>query len=82
MHHELKIQRPYYEAIIDRGKRFEIRYNDRGFKTGDTVTLCLWDQDLGGYIDKPPVHATITYITDYQQKDGWVVFGFELQSKS
>ena len=37
--HELKILSVYYKEVLVGKKKFEIRKNDRNFKTGDTVKL-------------------------------------------
>lgn len=39
MHHELKTETKYYQAVESGLKTFELRKNDRGFKVGDLVTL-------------------------------------------
>lgn len=39
MHHDLKIDEPYYQAVREGRKNFEIRFNDRGYQAGDTVRL-------------------------------------------
>jgi hypothetical protein len=39
MLHELKTWPGYFERIADGTKTFEIRRNDRGFQTGDTLQL-------------------------------------------
>lgn len=70
MTHDLKIEEQYYLDIIHNDKRFEIRRNDRDYQVGDTFQL-----NCG---DKPAIKGEITYITDYNQKEGWVVFGFNL----
>ena len=67
--HRLKIKPDYLKAIIEGNKTFEIRKNDRDFKVGDRV--CLFDEDSQRYID-----IIIKYITDYAQKNGYVVFSF------
>lgn len=46
-HHELKIQPVYFEKVYDRTKTFEVRKNDRDFKSGDTVSLNEWSPDMG-----------------------------------
>ena len=38
--HKLKISPEYFEEVFKRNKTFEIRKNDREFKTGDKVVLC------------------------------------------
>lgn len=48
MHHELKIEPPYFQAVIDGRKTFEIRKNDRGYNAGDTVLLREYDDTSKG----------------------------------
>lgn len=43
MLHRLKILPEFYQAVSDGRKRFELRKDDRGFSTGDTLMLCEWD---------------------------------------
>jgi len=47
--HILKVQPPYFEALFDGSKTFEVRRNDRAFQTGDT--LILWEYDGGACVD-------------------------------
>ena len=35
--HLIKIEDVYYDQIIDGSKKFEVRYNDRGYQTGDHI---------------------------------------------
>ena len=37
--HELKVQPPYFDALLNDRKNFEVRRNDRGFQTGDVLYL-------------------------------------------
>lgn len=71
MDHDLKIWPQYYSRVADGSKTFEIRENDRGFQTGDTVTLREWDPSPKnptdkkipvGYTDSDPLHFRIGYI--------------------
>ncbi|WP_434357379.1 DUF3850 domain-containing protein [Parasalinivibrio latis] len=90
--HDLKILPKYYSEVAAGRKLFEIRKNDRGFQVGDTVMLKEYDDTLDqqptfgsitqgkvpkGYTGKR-VKGKITYITDYEQKPGYVVFGIKL----
>lgn len=80
MHHTLNILPAYYDAVKSGDKRFEIRNNDdRGFQKGDTV--CLKELYPGAIADRlsgRAIDVEITYVTNYEQKDGLVVFGFVL----
>ena len=76
MRHELKIAPTYFEAVCNGGKNFEIRNNhDRGFQRGDIVVLNEWVAP-NGYTGNC-AERRITYVTNYEQKEGFVVFGME-----
>ncbi|MBM7688432.1 RNA-binding protein [Enterococcus ureilyticus] len=76
MVHELKIDREYFIAVLEDLKKFEIRFNDRDFKVGDIVILKEIDK-----VNRKPtgrqIKTKITYITNYEQKNNYVVFGIE-----
>ena len=42
--HKLKTLRPYFIALIQGKKTFEVRKNDRNFKVGDILSLEEWDE--------------------------------------
>ena len=73
--HNLKIMPEYFRAVTSKAKRFEIRKNDRDYKIGDSLLLQEYvdDQFTGNEIN-----ATVTYMTDYAQKKGYVVMGIEV----
>lgn len=48
-HHSLKIWPAYFEQVEEGHKTFEIRINDRGFRSGDTCTLKEWDPKLNRF---------------------------------
>lgn len=77
--HQLKIAPEFYEAVITGKKKFEIRKNDRDFKVGDAFVLREYKNH--SYTGKY-VLGTISYITDYEQKEGFVVFSFQLECYS
>lgn len=72
MKHELKIKPEYLAAINFGEKTFEIRNNaDRNFQVGDTLRLKAWDGEFtGDFVEK-----VVSYITDFEQKPGYVVLG-------
>ncbi|HHQ4697421.1 TPA: ASCH/PUA domain-containing protein [Aeromonas veronii] len=72
MIHELKIKPEYFAAVVSGDKTFEIRNNaDRNFKVGDTLLLWEWDEGFTGQT----AERTVSYITDFEQKQGYVVLG-------
>ncbi|MGH1816612.1 DUF3850 domain-containing protein [Enterococcus casseliflavus] len=75
-HHNLKILPEYFEAVVSGKKTFEVRKNDRDFQVGDEVLLEEFTL-FGGYTGARAL-VKITYITDYAQKNGFVVFAHEL----
>ena len=69
--HELKIQQCYLDRILSGQKRFEIRFNDRDFQVGDYMRLQNPEKTQG-------VYCKIIYISNYEQKDNYVVIGFSI----
>lgn len=75
MLHHLKTWPQYFRAVQNGSKPFEIRNNaDRDFQVGDFVTLHEWDPSVNRYVG-PKITQMITYVTNYEQKPGFVVFG-------
>ena len=72
--HNLKILAVYATAKLDGKKPFEIRLNDRDFRVGDLVKYTVIDDEEVNERMKNKVYK-ITYITSYEQKDGYIVFG-------
>ncbi len=70
--HKLKILPEYFKAVCSGEKTFEIRNNDRHFKVGDILLLCEYIPERNKFTGSV-VQRKITYITDYAQKDGYVV---------
>lgn len=68
--HKLKIKDHYYQSKLNGDKPFEIRKNDRDFQRGDTVR---YTNINGVYLDDRLY--MITYVTNFEQKPGYVVFG-------
>lgn len=72
--HKLKILPEYYKAQIEGKKNFEIRKNDRGYQVGDWILLKEYNPEIKKFTGRK-VTVEVTYITNYQQKDGYVVLG-------
>lgn len=78
MKHLLKVYPIYFKAIWCHDKKFEIRLNDRQFEERDEVVLQEFDpgeSEEEAYSGRE-VDAFITYLTDFEQKPGYVVFSF------
>ena len=78
--HHLKTRVLYFQDIVNGFKNFEIRYNDRDYKVGDELILMEWDDqntlEPGHYTGRE-VQRRIAYMTDFQQRPGYVVLGLE-----
>lgn len=70
--HDLKIRSGFFRAIVSGEKTFEIRKNDRNFKVGDMLLLREYEQETEDYTGQGLLKK-ITYITDFEQKEGYVV---------
>lgn len=77
--HELKILPEYFDPVVSRAKKFELRKDDRGFKVGDLVLLKEWDGSE--YTGRQAGIFIITYILrdceEYGLKDGYCIIGFK-----
>lgn len=72
--HNLKIKAEYANAKLAGNKMFEIRLNDRNYKVGDIIKYtCIDSPIVDEKISKKMYY--ISYISNYEQKDGYVVFG-------
>ena len=79
MIHKLKILNCYYEAVKAGIKTFEIRRNsDRGFQKGDQIVLMAIHGDGCKDLAEEDIRGEITYVTNYEQKEDYVVFGFKV----
>lgn len=76
-HHDLKSWPEHFAPLMARTKNFEIRYNDRDFQAGDSVTLQEYLPDEGRYTGNA-LSGIIGYIDDFEQKEGYVVFSLTM----
>lgn len=79
--HELKVWPEFFEPLADGRKPFEIRRNDRDFRSGDKLRLqefvpvdALEDHPDGYYTGRE-VDRVVTYVTDWEQRENFVVMG-------
>lgn len=82
-HHKLKTVNPYFTAVWERKKPFEVRKNDRDFRSGDTAILQEYDPATDTYSGRW-IFGIIPYVLSDAAycKDGYVVFTFEEKTRS
>lgn len=78
--HELKTWPPYFEAIEQGIKTFELRRDDRGFKVGDWLNLREWDPMTSTYTGRDH-QVQILYMIDQHAglQPGYVVLGLDTE---
>ncbi len=69
MHHELKCWPIFFERIRANEKLFEVRVNDRGFQSGDQLSLLEYDPANGTYSGRQ-MGATVGYLMTPQVARG------------
>jgi len=72
--HELKILNEYFEGVNEGLKTFEIRKNDRNFQVGDFLLL---KEYTGEQFTGREILQQVTYMTNYEQKEGYVVMSIQ-----
>lgn len=73
MLHKIKCWPKYFQSSWVGRKTFEIRENDRNYRVDDEIVLEEWDPAENDYTGRS-ICGVITYITDYEQKEDYVVF--------
>lgn len=77
--HELKLDINFCDDVLSGRKNFEIRYNDRGYQTGDHIRFTPVDEDdIEEYHKVWQKEYEITYVlAGWGLKDNYVVFGIK-----
>jgi hypothetical protein len=75
--HELKCWPPFFQAILEGDKNFEVRKNDRGFQAGDVLRLREWDpKKVANNYTGRDFPMVVTYVlSGFGIQDGYVVMG-------
>lgn len=77
MIHALKIEPNYYEDIKSGNKNFEIRKNDRDFRTGDYIALNELSDTRDEYTGRSILLKITSIVNDERFcKKGYVIMGF------
>lgn len=76
MKHDLKIAPQYFDAVADGSKPFEVRFNDRNYKVGDTLLLREYVEEQGHYTGRT-LDRLVTYVLDNKNfcKEDLVILG-------
>lgn len=80
MTHSIKIASRYYEAVLRKDKKFEIRKDDRGYQVGDTVILEEWDEEkeqYSGRWQQVKISFVLRNCPEYGLMDGYCIFGWK-----
>lgn len=76
MRHELKLREGFYGSVLAGLKTFEVRFNDRNYQVGDVLVLKEWDWVQERFTGRE-IEKEVTYITNYEQKDGYIVMSIK-----
>lgn len=76
MTHNLKTLPQYFQSAWTGRKTFEIRNNDRNFQMDDEIVLEEFNRNEDDYTGRS-IEGFITYITSFEQKDGYVIFSYQ-----
>lgn len=79
--HHLKCWPEYFQAVKSGLKPFEIRLNDRDYQVGDKLFIKEYLPNAELFSGEE-MTRTITYITDWEQQDGYVVLGIPDQGEA
>ena len=83
MLHKIKLKEQFCDAVLNGVKKFEIRFNDRGYQPGDYIQFLPISSDRGEFVERiehPVQEKTyrITYILSGNGlKENFIVFGIE-----
>lgn len=82
--HTLKCWPEYFQVMWIGDKTFEIRLNDRDYQERDEVCLQEWDpgESEENQYSGREIEGVITYLTNYEQKVGYVVFAVRVTGRT
>lgn len=81
--HELKCWPPFFASIYDGSKPFEIRWDDRNYRVGDTLHIREFNPETECYTGAD-VRRRITYVFNsgnrFGLQPGWAVLGLAVET--
>lgn len=75
--HDLKTWPPFFQAVLDGVKPFELRPDDRGFRAGDVLRLREWEPHCEAYTGRETTR-TVTYVASgplFGLLPNWCILG-------
>lgn len=82
MNHELKILPEYFEAVASGEKKFEVRYDDRGYQAGDELILREINRDYEGSYTGRRIRVNVTYVYRGEYcKRGYCIMSISLTTR-
>jgi hypothetical protein len=66
-HHDIKIHPQHFRSVQANEMPFQIRFNDRDYQAGDTLTMKEWKPDelgKGGKYSGLEIHRVINHVFD------------------
>lgn len=80
--HRIKLLQDFADPVMNGEKRFEIRFNDRGYQKGDWVRFKIIPREEGKSFPIEEEMFEITYVVNgFGLKNGYVVFGIRRMSR-
>jgi hypothetical protein len=81
-YHSVKCIQPFYTALENGTKTFEVRWNDRDYRAGDTLIVNEVPECEPRMLDptKRPMQFTVTYVLQGEEwgiKKGYVILGLQ-----
>ena len=79
INHIVKIDPEYFDDVVNKVKKFEVRKNDRNYKVGNIIELREFNRKRNEYTGRT-ITAEITYILDNEEyvKENYVIFALEI----
>lgn len=79
-HHKLKLHKEFVKPVLEGKKTFEIRFNDRNYRVGDTLEFLPFDLEAKE-VSMPEIEGKVFEITyllkGWGLQDNYVVFAFK-----
>jgi hypothetical protein len=82
--HRVKLNTKFFDRVISGQKTFEIRKNDRDYQVGDRLSMYPHHEPKITFtypgMERRNIEADITYMSTFEQKEGYVVLGIKVIS--